>query len=64
MRVVVDFKLCQSNGLCMTEAPEVFDLGDDGYLSVLDEHPGPELRSKVHGAAAVCPTAAITIHED
>lgn len=64
MRVVVDYDLCESNGLCMMEAPEVFELRDDDNLYILDEHPGPELRSKVHAAVAVCPKAAITVEDD
>jgi ferredoxin len=61
MRVVVDFDRCQSNALCMAEAPEVFEVRDDGYLYVLQEEPGEELRAKVENAARVCPTQAITI---
>jgi ferredoxin len=61
MRVVVDYDLCESNGLCMAEAPEVFDLRDDDNLYVLDEEPSEELRSKVEAAAAVCPKTAIRI---
>lgn len=64
MRVVVDYDLCESNGLCMASAPEVFDLRDDDNLYLLDEHPGEELRMKVEEAAAVCPKAAISIEED
>ena len=61
MRVVVDFDTCQSNAVCMSIAPEVFEVRDDGYLYVLDETPGEELRSKVEEAARSCPTQAITI---
>jgi ferredoxin len=61
MRVVVDFDKCQSNALCMAEAPEVFEVRDDGYLYVLQEEPGEELRAKVETAARVCPTQAITV---
>ena len=61
MRVNVDFDLCQSNALCMAAAPEVFEVRDDGYLYVLNEEPGEELRAKVEEAARVCPTGAISI---
>ena len=61
MRVVVDFDTCQSNAVCMSIAPEVFEVRDDGYLYVLDETPGEELRTKVEEAARSCPTQAITI---
>ncbi|MHB8671356.1 MAG: ferredoxin [Acidimicrobiales bacterium] len=61
MRVVVDFDKCQSNALCMEAAPEVFEVRDDGFLYVLQEEPGEELRDKVATAARVCPTGAITV---
>lgn len=61
MRVVVDFSLCESNALCVGVAPEVFEMGDDDMLLVLDEEPGEELRAKVEAAVRVCPKQAITI---
>ena len=64
MKVVVDFDLCESNALCMREAPEVFEVRDDDFLYVLDEHPGEALRQKVLKAVQVCPKQAISISED
>jgi ferredoxin len=64
MKVVVDFDVCASNAVCMGIAPEVFEVRDDGYLYVLDEHPGEALREKVRQAANSCPTGAITLVED
>lgn len=61
MKVVVDFELCQSHGLCMQAAPEVFELRDDGFLYVLQETPAEELRDKVEKAARECPTGAIRV---
>ncbi len=61
MRVVVNFDLCESNALCMAEAPEVFEVRDDDFLYVLDEEPPEELRAKVQAAARVCPKQAITV---
>jgi ferredoxin len=39
----------------------VFEVRSDGYLYILIEEPGEELRDKVTQAADLCPTAAITI---
>jgi ferredoxin len=64
MKVVVDFDECASNAVCMSIAPEVFEVRDDGFLYVLDEHPGPELYERVRQAANGCPTGAISIVED
>ncbi len=61
MKVVVDFDVCQSNGLCMEECPEVFELRDDGFLYVLQEEPPAELADAVEAAARACPTGAISI---
>lgn len=61
MRIEVNFDRCKSNALCMDAAPEVFEVRDDGFLYILNEEPGEELRAKVVEAAAVCPTQAITV---
>jgi ferredoxin len=45
----------------MQVCPEVFEVRSDGYLYVLIEEPGEELREKVEQAADLCPTAAITV---
>jgi ferredoxin len=61
MKVTVDYNVCASTGACMQVCPEVFEVRSDGYLYVLQESPGDELRDKVQTAADMCPTAAITI---
>ena len=63
MRVVVDYDVCASTGSCMQVCPEVFEVRNDGYLYILQEEPGEELRGKVEQAAELCPTGAITIEE-
>jgi ferredoxin len=63
MKVVVDFDRCQSNALCQSSAPEVFEVRDDGILYVLMEEPSGELRAKVEEAARLCPTQAILIQD-
>jgi ferredoxin len=64
MRVVVNRTLCESFGMCMGVAPEVFDLNDDDILVLLDEHPSEELRPKVEQAVRLCPKQALSIEED
>jgi ferredoxin len=63
VRVKVDFDICASTGSCMQVAPEVFEVRSDGYLYILQEEPGEELRDKVQQAADLCPTGAISIEE-
>ena len=48
MKVNVDFDVCASTGACMQVCPEVFEVRSDGYLYILQEEPGEELREKVH----------------
>jgi len=64
VRVVVDFDLCESNALCMAAAPEVFEVRDDDFLYILDEHPPESLRAKVEEAVRRCPKQAISIAEE
>jgi ferredoxin len=64
MRVVVDFDLCESNALCMAILPEVFEVRDDDFLYVLDEHPPEAWREKVMEAVRTCPKNAISVQED
>jgi ferredoxin len=61
VRVVVDWDLCESNGLCMAAAPEVFELQDDDTLMILQETPDESLRPKVVDAVRACPKQAITL---
>lgn len=63
MKVVVDLNACDLHGLCVEAAPEVFEIGDDGQLHVLNETPEEGLRAKVEKAVGECPTGAISIIE-
>lgn len=61
MRVVVDYDLCDSNAICMGILPEVFEVRDDGFLYVLMEEPGEELRPRLDEAVRSCPMQAISV---
>lgn len=63
MKVTVNYDFCASTGTCMQICPEVFEVRADGYLYVLNENPGEELRAKVQQAVDFCPTAAISIQD-
>lgn len=63
MRVVVDFDLCESNAVCMSVAPEVFEVRDDDFLYILQEQPPEELRGKVEEAVVRCPKQAISLED-
>jgi ferredoxin len=63
MKVNVNFDLCASNAVCMSLAPEIFEVRDDGFLDILNENPGPELEQKLRDAINGCPTGAISLGE-
>ncbi|HEX4338410.1 MAG TPA: ferredoxin [Polyangiaceae bacterium] len=64
LRVIVDRQLCQGHGVCMSEAPEVFEVGRDGKLKLLNERPPEALREQLDEAVKYCPTGALSIVEE
>ena len=62
-KVLVDYDLCKSNAICMSIAPEVFEVREDNFLYVLQDTPSDELRQKVEEAVLMCPTQAIRIQD-
>jgi ferredoxin len=62
-KIDVDWDLCESNGVCMGIIPEVFQLGDDDMLSVLQDEVTPENEEPVREAVRQCPRQAISIVE-
>ena len=63
MKVHVDFGLCESNGVCMGVAPDVFLLNDDDTLSILQPDVEPENQDAVQDAVRQCPRQAISVEE-
>jgi len=61
--VVVDYDLCQGHCVCESEAPEVFSVGEQSQVSVLDESPPDAQRKVVEQAVRYCPTHALRIEE-
>jgi ferredoxin len=61
MKVLIDWGLCQGHANCTGDAPEVFEIDDDGNLKVLLEEPPEALRPKLELAVRYCPTGAIRI---
>ncbi len=61
MRILIDRDLCQGHAVCTGEAPEVFDIGADGKVSVKVAHPGPELHERVRRAEQFCPNGTIQV---
>ena len=64
MRVIVDRDLCESNAVCMRLVPEVFVVGDDDRLHLLQERPDESLRDRIATAVRRCPKQALTLVVD
>jgi ferredoxin len=64
MHISIDFDKCCGAGQCVLAAPDVFDQRDeDGIVVLLDADPPEDQDDNVRQAAAVCPAAAIQVHE-
>lgn len=61
MRIIADYDRCEGHGLCVDQAPDVFDLDDEGDL--VHHFDGSDLPSEQEAAGrrAVdsCPVAAL-----
>lgn len=64
MHITIDQAKCVGAGQCVLAAPEVFDQrDDDGIVVLLNADPPEDQYAQVREAAAICPAAAITVHE-
>ena len=61
MRIVLDESKCSSLGMCEAVAPDVFEVGDDGALTVLQPEQPADRRALMLEAVAACPTGALTL---
>jgi O-6-methylguanine DNA methyltransferase len=62
-KIVVDWDRCESNARCAEVAPDIFHVGEDDKLEVLNENPPESARERVLKAVKVCPKQAISIVE-
>jgi len=61
--VRVDREACQGHALCMREAPEIFDIDDEGLaFTLVDVVPSDQLEA-AQAAERACPEMAITLTE-
>ncbi|WP_104177538.1 ferredoxin [Cryobacterium sp. Y50] len=59
--VTIDLSRCQGYGNCVSAAPEVFDINDEGHAFLLMSDIGEERLTEVQAAVKVCPVAAISV---
>jgi ferredoxin len=58
----IDRTLCVGFGDCITEAPDLFAMGDDGIVVFLNDNSTDEQR--VLAACAACPVDALTAFDE
>lgn len=61
MKLVLDRGLCDSNALCVAEAPELLAMDEDEQLVLLRDDLGPGDLEPAERAVAACPKAALSI---
>jgi ferredoxin len=62
MRIVVDYNRCTGNAVCVAEAPDLFDISDDGEV-ILNEQPDQSHLEAARRAAYMCPNLALTVED-
>ncbi|UZJ24438.1 ferredoxin [Rhodococcus antarcticus] len=61
MRIEWDERRCASLGMCEEVAPDVFEIADDGELTLLVPEPPEGSRALVLDAVAACPTGSLRL---
>ncbi len=62
LRIVIDRDLCVGFADCLAEAPDAFELDEDGVA--VFTRPESVERARLIDACATCPVDAITVYED
>jgi ferredoxin len=61
MKVRIDTEICAGFGICVGICPEIFELHDDGYATVLVDKVPREFEELVRRAVDQCPARAISL---
>jgi len=62
--VKADLTLCQGYSNCVVEAPDIFDIGDQGTVVVLRQQIDEGERERAEAAARSCPVSALIVEDD
>lgn len=61
MKINVDWSRCTGIGMCESFSPDLFEVGDDGKLQLLQGENVPDhYATDIETAIAACPTAALS----
>jgi len=64
MKLVVNYDLCEANGLCVGAAPDVFAIDDNDKLHVRTENVDEKRRAQLLRAVRLCPRGALRMEEE
>ncbi|HEY0449358.1 ferredoxin [Actinophytocola sp.] len=62
-KVTADHDVCEGYGNCVTGAPDVYDIDDDGTVVLRKDVIDEEDRARVETAALSCPVSALTVSD-
>lgn len=63
MRIVVNWSLCDGNGLCAKQAPQLLAIDEHDALHLLKETFDQDELPQAQQAVRVCPKAALSVAE-
>lgn len=63
MRIVADLDRCEGLGMCEAMSHEFFEVGEDGFVTVLDESPDEQHRVQLLAAIDSCPVLALSLRD-
>ena len=62
-RLTANKALCQGYGNCISSAPDVYDIDDDGKVALLSVEIEESDRIRIEGAVRSCPVQALAIED-
>jgi ferredoxin len=63
MRICIDYEKCTGMGMCESIADDVFEVGEDASVNLLEEEVDEDRRDEMDEAVDSCPTGAISIQD-
>lgn len=63
MRIHIDPDRCTGHGVCEAIAEDIFEVGDDGLVRLLQDPPPEKRREDIDQAVQQCPTLALRLEE-
>ena len=63
MKIVADLDKCEGLGMCEAMADHFFEVGEDGFVDILNEHPDAQDAQDVRAAIDACPVLALSLQE-